>query len=80
MPHRRKGGRGEAARFRQPPGCASLAAMGIRWLGIPAWLLCGVIGAWIATSKGRGGCFWFCLCAILGPLGIVLAAVVSRTE
>jgi hypothetical protein len=41
-------------------------------------LVCGVLGAWMATSKGRGGCFWFALCAFLGPLGLVLAAVVSK--
>lgn len=49
-------------------------------LGIPLWLVMGVIGAWIATSKGRGGCFWFLLCAVLGPIGIVIAAVVSKKE
>ena len=49
-------------------------------LGIPIWLVMGAIGAWIATSKGRGGCFWFLLCAVLGPIGIVLAAVVSRKD
>lgn len=48
------------------------------WLGLPVWLILGVVGAWIATTKGRGGCFWFVLCAMLGPLGIVLAAVVPR--
>jgi hypothetical protein len=47
-------------------------------LGIPAWLLFGIIGAWIATTKGRGGCSWFLLCSILGPFGLVLAAVVSK--
>ena len=52
--------------------------MDFKFLGIPAWLLCGILGAWIATSKGRGGCFWFLLCSVLGPFGIVLAAVVSR--
>jgi hypothetical protein len=44
----------------------------------PVWLVCGVLGAWIATTKGRGGCVWFLVCAILGPLGVILAAVVSR--
>jgi hypothetical protein len=48
------------------------------WFGVPIWLIFGVIGAWIATSKGRGGCFWFLLCSFLGPIGLVLAAVVSR--
>jgi hypothetical protein len=47
-------------------------------LGIPVWLACGILGAWIATTKGRGGCFWFLLCALLGPIGLVVAAVVSR--
>ena len=50
------------------------------WLGVPAWLLCGIIGAWIATSKGRGGCFRFTLCALLGPFGLILAAVVRRVK
>ena len=50
------------------------------WLGVPVWLICGVIGAWIATSKNRGGCFWFLLCSVLGPLGIILAAVVSKAR
>lgn len=44
----------------------------------PVWLVCGVLGAWIATTKGRGGCSWFLLCAVLGPLGVILAAVVGR--
>ncbi|AKT42636.1 hypothetical protein [Chondromyces crocatus] len=49
-------------------------------LGIPVWLLCGILGAWIATTKGRGGCFWFLLCAVLGPIGVIVAAVISRNE
>ena len=47
-------------------------------IGIPGWLLFGILGAWIATSKGRGGCTWFALCALLGPIGLVVAAVISR--
>jgi hypothetical protein len=50
------------------------------WLGIPFWIVCGIIGAWIATSKGRGGCFWFLVCGLLGPLGIILAAVIPRAD
>lgn len=49
-------------------------------LGIPAWIVFGIIGAVIATMKGRGGCFWFGLCAILGPIGLVIAAVVSKKD
>ena len=47
-------------------------------LGVPLWLVCGIVGAVIATMKGRGGCFWFLLCAVLGPFGLVLAAIISR--
>ncbi len=50
------------------------------WLGLPIWLLLGIIGAWIATSKGRSGCFWFVLCAMLGPIGLVIAAVIPRSR
>jgi hypothetical protein len=46
--------------------------------GIPLWLLFGVLGAWIATTKGRSGCFWFLLCAIFGPIGLIIAAVISK--
>ena len=49
-------------------------------IGIPLWVVFGIVGAWIATTKGRGGCFWFALCAALGPFGLALAAVVSRTR
>ncbi len=46
--------------------------------GIPGgWFMCGVLGAWIASSKGRGGCFWLALCWVTGPIGLILAAVVS---
>lgn len=47
-------------------------------LGIPLWILFGILGAWIATTKGRSGCGWFLLCAILGPIGLILAAVISK--
>jgi hypothetical protein len=50
------------------------------WLGLPLWFVFGLIGAWIATSKGRGGCFWFLLCAFLGPIGLLIAAVSPRTD
>jgi hypothetical protein len=50
------------------------------WLGVPVWLVFGIVGAWIATTKGRGGCFWFLMCSFLGPIGLVIAAVVPRTD
>jgi GNAT superfamily N-acetyltransferase len=49
------------------------------WLGIPLWLVFGILGAWMATSKGRGGCFWFLVCALLGPIGLVVAAILPKT-
>ncbi len=48
--------------------------------GIPLWLLFGILGAWIATTKGRSGCGWFLLCCILGPIGLVIAAVISKAD
>jgi hypothetical protein len=47
-------------------------------LGIPIWILFGILGAWIATTKGRSGCGWFIICSLLGPIGLILAAVISK--
>ncbi|MBU1698737.1 MAG: hypothetical protein KJ970_11155 [Candidatus Eisenbacteria bacterium] len=47
-------------------------------LALPIWFIFGVIGAWIATTKGRSGCGWFLLCSLLGPIGLFFAAVVPR--
>jgi hypothetical protein len=47
-------------------------------VGIPIWVAFGILGAWIATTKGRSGCGWFLLCALLGPIGLIWAAVVSK--
>ena len=44
------------------------------------WLIFGVISAIIASNKGRGGCGWFIIGVLLGPLGIILALVVSKNE
>ena len=44
------------------------------------FLLCGIVGAVIATNKGRSGVGWFLLCGLLGPIGVVLALVVSRDQ
>jgi len=49
------------------------------YYGVPGWVICGALGAWIATSKGRGGCLWFAICA-LGPLGLLLAVIVPRAD
>ena len=44
------------------------------------WLLCGIVSAVIASNKGRSGCSWFALGFVLGPIGIILALVVSKNE
>ncbi len=44
------------------------------------WILCGIIGAVVATNKGRSGCGWFALGVLFGPLGLVLALVVPKNQ
>lgn len=44
------------------------------------WLLCGLVTAVAASSKGRNGCGWGCLGFVLGPFGIVLALVMGAPE
>ncbi len=48
--------------------------------GVFIWIICGIISAVIASNKGRNGCGWFVLGSILGPLGLILALVVSKEE
>jgi hypothetical protein len=71
---------GAGAHLAIPATHPYLPPMHREWLGIPVWLLIGILGAWIATSKGRGGCFWFLMCAFLGPIGLLIAAVVPRID
>lgn len=44
------------------------------------WVLCGVIGGIIAANKGRSQGGWMAVCFLLGPLGVVLALVVSKDQ
>jgi hypothetical protein len=44
------------------------------------WILCGVVAAVVASNKGRSGCGWFILGVLLGPLGFILALVVSSNQ
>lgn len=37
------------------------------------WIVFGLICAAIASSRGRSGCGWFILGALLGPFGLVVA-------
>lgn len=43
---------------------------------ITIWILCGAISAFVASYKGRSGCGWFVLGALLGPFGLILSLVI----
>lgn len=38
-----------------------------------AWFLCGIGAAVVASNRGAGGCLWFGLGVLLGPIGFALA-------
>ena len=42
------------------------------YLGLLSWLVFGVVSAFVARKKGRGGCAWFALGVLLGPIGLIL--------
>ena len=44
------------------------------------WILCGTVAAVIANKKGRSAFGWFSLGIALGPIGIILALVVSKNQ
>lgn len=44
------------------------------------WIICGVLSAVIATAKNRTGCGWFLLGFILGPIGLIVIAVLPKLE
>ena len=41
------------------------------------WILCGVIAAFIASSKGSSGCGFAIVGFLLGPFGILIALFAS---
>lgn len=41
------------------------------------WIVCGVITAFMGSAKGRSGCGWFLVGFVLGPIGIIIAAIVK---
>ena len=45
---------------------------------IGLWFLLGILSAAVASAKGRSGCGWFLMGVLLGPLGLILALVVSK--
>ena len=42
------------------------------------WITVGVICGVIASNKGHSGSFWFFIGLFLGPVGLVLALILSR--
>ncbi len=42
------------------------------------WLLCAILCAVIARGKNRSAAGWFFVGLFLGPLGLLIAAVISR--
>ncbi|CDH44636.1 zinc ribbon domain-containing protein [Candidatus Contendibacter odensensis] len=44
------------------------------------WFFCGVISGVVASNKGRSGFGWFILGFLFGPLGLILALVVSKDQ
>lgn len=46
--------------------------------GLLTAFICGILSAWIASTKHRSGCAWFLVGLFLGPLGIIIAAVMGR--
>ena len=41
------------------------------------WILCGVVGAMIASSKGGNGLIGFLLGLFLGPIGVIISFFVG---
>lgn len=44
------------------------------------WVFCGVIAAIIAAQKGSSGCGFAILGFLLGPIGIILAILISGQQ
>lgn len=44
------------------------------------WFICGFICSVIAGSKGRSAGGFFLMGLLLGPLGVILAAVIPKNE
>ncbi len=44
------------------------------------WLVFGLVGAVVATNKGRSGCVWSVLGLLLGPVSFVVAIAVSKNQ
>jgi len=52
-----------------------ILGLGVWMLAFLIWVVCAIAGASIASSKGNSGCVGFLLGFLLGPIGLVIAAV-----
>ncbi len=48
--------------------------------GVAYVVIFGGLTAWLATTKGRGGCAWFVLGALIGPLALLAVALAPATQ
>lgn len=44
------------------------------------WLLCGLAASIVMSNKGRSGCGGWALGVLLGPIGLVIALVMSSDK
>jgi DNA-directed RNA polymerase subunit RPC12/RpoP len=47
---------------------------------VVVWVLCGIVGAVIAESRGRNALGWGLFCLLTGVLGVFIVAVSPRPE
>ena len=47
---------------------------------IVVWLICFFWAPAIAMEKGQGGCLWFFLAFLLGPIAVAIAAAMPREQ
>jgi len=40
-------------------------------------IICGILGAWIGSTKNRGG-MGFVLGILLGPIGLIIIAILEK--
>jgi hypothetical protein len=46
---------------------------------VAAWLICAGLGSYVAVQKGRGGFEGFFFGLLLGPLGVLIAALMPAS-
>jgi len=44
------------------------------------WILCGIVSAMIANSKGLSVALWFFVGLVLGIIGVILAAIATKDD